>query len=160
MSPSNKLTGKRTWHWPLPPAGKRMRWVGLGLLAVVVLAFITSFFVDEPLRRYVERRMNESLDGYTVSIRRLSFHPIGASLTLYDVVFVQNAHPDPPVIAIPRLDASTQWREVIRLKAVANFRLQSPSLYVHLTQLREEAKKDTPVAERAGGRRPSRPSTR
>ena len=148
MSTSNKVTGKRAWHWPRPLTGKPMRWVGLSLLAVVVLAFIASFFIDEPLRRYVERRMNESLDGYTVKIQKLSFHPIGASLTLSDVIFTQNAHPDPPVIHIPKLAASTQWREVIRLKAVADFRLDNPKLYVNLKQLSEEAKKETPVTQR------------
>jgi hypothetical protein len=118
------------------------------LLAVVVLAIVASFFVDEPLRRYVERRMNEQLEGYTVSIGKLSFHPIGASVSLYDAVFVQDAHPDPPVLHIPKLDASTQWREIIRLRAVANFQLVEPKLYVNPRQLREEAKKDKPVTDR------------
>jgi hypothetical protein len=148
MAISHGFVGKRAPHWPLPQVGKRTRWVLLILLAVVVLAVIASFFIDEPLRRYVERRMNESLDGYTVSIRRLSFHPIGASLTLHDVIFVQDKHPDPPVIHIPKLAASTQWREVIRLKAVADFRLDEPKLYVNPKQLQEEAKKDKPLTER------------
>jgi hypothetical protein len=148
MSISPGLVEKGPWHWPPPRAAKRIGWVVLILLAVVVLAVIASFFIDEPLRRYVERRMNESLDGYTVSIRQLSFHPIGASLTLSDVTFIQDKHPDPPVLHIPKLAASTQWREVIRLKAVADFRLDAPKLYVHLKQLREEAKKDTPVTQR------------
>ncbi len=148
MAISHGFVGKRAPHWPLPHVGKRTAWVLLILLAVVVLAVIASFFIDEPLRRYVERRMNESLDGYTVSIQRLTFHPIGASLTLYDVIFVQDKHPDPPVLHIPKLDASTQWREVIRLKAVADFRLDDPKLYVNPKQLQEEAKKDEPITER------------
>lgn len=148
MAISHGFVGSRPPQWPLSPVGRRIGWVVLILLAVVVLAVIASFFIDEPLRRYVERRMNESLDGYTVSIRQLSFHPIGASLTLSDVTFIQDKHPDPPVIHIPKLHASTQWREVIRLKAVADFRLDDPKLYLHLTQLREEAKKDTPVTQR------------
>jgi hypothetical protein len=145
---SQRLFGKGASHGPLPRLGKRTGWAVLILLAVVAVAVVASFFIDEPLRRYVERRMNESLDGYTVSIRQLSFHPIGASLTLSDLIFIQDRHPDPPVIHIPKLHASTQWREVIRLKAVADFRLDDPKLYVHLKQLREEAKKDTPVAQR------------
>ncbi len=151
MAIPHGLIGRTGPRWTPPHIGRRTSWLLASLVVLLALVAIGSFFVDEPLRRYVERRMNESLDGYTVSIRRLSFHPIGASVTLYDAVFVQDAHPDPPVLAIPRLDASTQWREIIRLKAVANFRLQSPSLYVHLAQLREEAKKDTPVGERARG---------
>jgi hypothetical protein len=128
--------------------GRRTKIALIAVATLIALIFVASFFIDEPLRRYVERRMNESLDGYSVTIRRLSFHPIGASVTLYDAVFVQDAYPDPPVLHIPRLDASTQWREVIRLRAVANFRLEDPKLYAHLKQLREEVKKDTPVTER------------
>ena len=148
MGISHGFLGKYLPPWPLPRLGKRTRWVALILLAVVVLTVIASFFIDEPLRRYVERRMNESLDGYTVTIRRLSFHPIGASLTLSDVVFVQDKHPDPPVMQIPKLHASTQWREVIRLQAVADFRLDGPKLYVNPKQLQEEAKKDKPITDR------------
>jgi hypothetical protein len=148
MAISQGLIGRSGPHWKLPHIGRRTSWLLATLVALIALIVIGSFFVDEPLRRYVERRMNESLDGYTVSIRRLSFHPIGASLTLYDVVFVQRAHPDPPVLFIYRLEASTQWREVIRLRAVANFRLQWPELWLNLKQLREEAKKDTSVSDR------------
>ena len=151
MAISQGLIGSRGSSWKPPHIGRHTSWLLATLIALIALVVIGSFFVDEPLRRYVERRMNESLDGYTVSIRRLSFHPVGASVTLHDVVFVQDAHPDPPVLAIARLDASTHWREVIRLKAVANFRLESPKLYAHIKQLREEARKDTPVGERARG---------
>jgi hypothetical protein len=151
MAISQGLIGSTGKRWKLPHIGRRTSRLLATLVALIALVVIGSFFVDEPLRRYVERRMNESLDGYTVSIRQLSFHPIGASVTLYDAVFFQDAYPDPPVLAIPRLDASTQWREVIRLKAVATFRLESPKLYVHLKQLREEVKKDKPVDERARG---------
>ena len=148
MAISQGLIGSTGRRWRPPHVGRRTSWRLATLVALITLVTIGSFFIDEPLRRYVERRMNESLDGYTVSIRRLSFHPIGASVTLHDLVFVQTAHPDPPVIAIARLDASTQWREVIRLKAVANFRLEAPKLYVHIKQLREEASKETPVDKR------------
>ena len=61
-----------------------------------------------------------------MTVRELSFHPLGASLTLSDVVFVQDKHPDPPVMRIPKLHASTQWREVMRLRVVADFRLDEP----------------------------------
>ncbi|MET0850977.1 MAG: DUF748 domain-containing protein [Candidatus Rokuibacteriota bacterium] len=148
MAIPHGLIGRTGPRWTPPHIGRRTSWLLASLVALIALIVIGAFFVDEPLRRYVERRMNESLDGYTVSIRRLSFHPIGASLTLYDVVFVQSAHPDPPVIFIPRLDASTQWREVIRLRAVANFRLQWPELWLNFKQLREEVKKDTSVSDR------------
>ncbi len=45
--------------------------LGLGLLVVVVV--VASAFVDEPLRAYVEQKMNRSLKGYTCSYRRPGF---------------------------------------------------------------------------------------
>ena len=44
---------------------------------------------------------------------KLSFHPIGLSLTLYDLRFLQQAHPDPPVFYAPRLDASVQCQRPV-----------------------------------------------
>jgi hypothetical protein len=38
--------------------------------------------------------MNQGLKGYNADIRKLSFHPIGLSLTLYDLKFLQEGHPD------------------------------------------------------------------
>ena len=67
----------------------------LSLLVVAALAVTASFFVDEPIRRLLVRQMNRSLKGYTATIRSASFHPIGLSLTLHDLSFTQNAHPDP-----------------------------------------------------------------
>src|SRR5262245_54947060 len=89
------------------PRGRRWpRYAGSALLVVLILAVGASSFIDEPLRRVVVRQMNQHLKGYSADIRRLSFHPIGLSLTLYDLTFVQQAHPDPPVFQAPRLDAS------------------------------------------------------
>ncbi|HET9315413.1 MAG TPA: DUF748 domain-containing protein, partial [Vicinamibacteria bacterium] len=124
------------------------RW-SLVALAVAVLAVIAiSYALDEPLRRYVERRMNASLDGYRVAIARLDFHPIGLSITLDDLVFVQEARPDPPILHIPRLDASVQWRSIALGRLVANFTLTRPVLYADITHLRREAADPKKVTER------------
>src|SRR5262245_7210995 len=101
-----------------------LRYGGTAFLVVVVLAVVGSFFVDEPLRRVVVRQMNQQLKGYTADIRKLSFHPIGLSLTLYDLRFLQQAHPDPPVFHTPRLDASVEWKALLRGRLVANFTLR------------------------------------
>ena len=132
---------------PLRSGRRWLRRAGIALLALVVLAFVASFFIDEPLRRVVVRQMNQQLKGYSADIRKLSFHPIGLSLTLYDLKFVQQAHPDPPVFHAPRLDASVQWKALLRGRLVANFALAQPALYVNLQQLRAEAKDPTPVKE-------------
>jgi hypothetical protein len=85
-----------------------LRRAGVVVLALLLIVFIASFFIDEPLRRAVVRQMNQQLKGYSADIRQLRFHPIGLSLTLYDLKFVQQAHPDPPVFHAPRLDASVE----------------------------------------------------
>ena len=60
---------RRWWIW------------GAGAVAlVVVAAVVASFFVDEPLRRSLERQLNARLQGYTVRIGALDFHPLGFSI--------------------------------------------------------------------------------
>jgi hypothetical protein len=128
-----------------------LRYVGIALLIVVTLAVAGSFFIDEPLRRVVVRQMvrqmNRQLKGYSAEIRQLSFHPVGLSLTLYDLTFLQEAHPEPPVFHAPQLDASVQWKALLRGRLVANFALKEPALYVNLQQLRAEAADPTPVKD-------------
>ena len=140
-----RFPGRR---WRLRPPGRRGRIV-LGVVGVLLaLIVIGSFLVDEPLRRLIERQMNERMDGYTVRIERLSFHPIGLSVTLFGLTFSQNASPDPPVLDIARLDASVEWKALIRAKLVANFRVDQPKLHVHLEQLRAEAADPKPVTDK------------
>jgi hypothetical protein len=138
----------RRWKLPkLPHLGRRSRWILGGLAILVALVVIASFFVDEPLRRYVEGQMNQHLKGYTAHIDRLSFHPIGASLTLRNLVMIQDAHPDPPVLLIERLEASVQWKALIFGRVMANFRIERPKLYADSAHVEREAKDPTPLEE-------------
>ena len=128
--------------------GRRTRITLLIVGIVLALIIIGSFFVDEPLRRTIEGQMNERMKGYTVGIQKLSFHPIGLSVTLYGLTFAQDAYPDPPVLDIARLDASVEWKSLLRGKLVANFGIERPKLHVHLAHFREEAKDPTPVKDK------------
>jgi len=112
-----------------------------------VLLVITAFFIDEPLRRLVERQMNERLKGYTATVRKLDFHPIGFAIDLFDVVLIQNANPDPPVMRIERLSANVEWSALIRARLVADFSLVRPVLYVDRDHLEAEKKDPTPVQD-------------
>ncbi len=136
------------------PRGIRLRAPGRrGTITLIVLGVlialivIGSFFIDEPLRRQIESQMNARLKGYRAHIEKLSFHPLGFGVTLYTVTFAQNAHPTPPIMDIARLDASVEWKSLLRGKLVANFRLQRPALHVNLEHLREEAKDPTPLKD-------------
>jgi Domain of Unknown Function (DUF748) len=126
----------------------RAGWTLAILVAVIAVGVLLSFLLDEPLRRYVEGKMNAQLTGYRVSIGALSFHPVGLSLTLTDLVFVQEANPDPPVAHIARLDASVQWKALLSARLVANFALERPKLHVNLPQLRKEAADPQPVTDK------------
>ncbi|MGE5345450.1 MAG: DUF748 domain-containing protein [Acidithiobacillales bacterium] len=125
-----------------------LRRLGASLLIFLALLLGASFYLDELLRRTIERGMNESLKGYTVSLPRVQFQPIGLSITLYDVTILQNAHPQPPVVRIPRLHASVQWQELLTGHLVADFLFERPELHLNLPQLRTEIREETPLRER------------
>src|SRR5258706_9287692 len=120
-----------------------------GVLAgVILLLFIASFFVDEPMRRSMEKNINQRLTGYTVRLPRLHFQLLGLSVTLYDLTISQQANPDPPVAVIPRLHASVQWRELFTGHIVSDFRFDQPRIRVNRPQLHKEASDATPIKER------------
>ncbi len=118
------------------------------LLGILVLIAIASLFVDEPMRRAMEKNINQRLTGYTAHIQDLDFHLIGLSVTLHDVSIRQNAHPEPPVALLPRLHASVQWSELLKLKLVSDFQFDQPQIYVNLPQLRKEASDEVPLHKR------------
>jgi hypothetical protein len=118
-------------------------------LSVVAVTLVgLDHFLDEPLRRQTERRLNERLRGYTVTLRALDFHVVGGSLDLRDLTVVQNLNPDPPVARIPRLSASIQWRELVGGTVVADFLIDRPVLHINRRQLKSEADDRVPIQTR------------
>jgi hypothetical protein len=119
------------------------------VVAFLVLAAVAaSFFIDEPLRRYVERQVNARLQGYTVRIGALDVHPLSFSVDVTDVSLTQDAHPDPPVVRIPALSAGVQWRALLSGTIVADVGVERPALHLNFTQLAHEARDEVPVQER------------
>src|SRR5262249_45304015 len=91
---------------PGPRSGVRFRhpWlVGIVALRVVrgVAAQVVIARIDEPLRRYLEKKVNASLVGYTVSVGALDLQILGLAVELKDVTLVQNARPSPPMMYLP-----------------------------------------------------------
>src|ERR1043166_9627152 len=117
--------------------------VGLVLIAVVL-----DVAIDAPLRGYLERKMNSTLDGYTVHVGKANFHIVGLSLTLTDCVVRQNAHPDPPVMVIPKLSASVQWKALLSARLVADFGFTDPVVHINTVQLAEASRDAVPVDQR------------
>ena len=129
--------GRRRWKWLVIP---------MMVLAVALVGL--DVLLDEPLRRQMERRLNERLQGYTVSLRALDFHVVGGSLDLLDLVVVQQANPEPPVASIPRFSASIQWRELLRGHVVADFLVDRPVIHINRQQLNTEVADRVPVETR------------
>ncbi len=127
---------------------KKWYWL-IGIITLfALLLVIVGFFIDEPLRRYMEREANRNLEGYTIRIGALDFHPIGLSLDLREVVISQNANPTPPMASIKKLTTSLQWREIITGDIVADWRIEHPVVYLNFKQAKKETKDETPVKER------------
>jgi len=129
-------------------SSKPLLWGLAMLLSLVLILVIASFFIDEPLRRITENKMNQSLKGYSVRLPELHLNLIGLSITLKGLTVTQKAHPEPPVARFPYLKASVHWREILSGKLVAEMRLDEPKLHINLKQLRTEAADKTPVKER------------
>jgi hypothetical protein len=124
------------------------RWSAMGLVAVAVLAVALATFVDEPLRRSMERELNRRLVGYSVTLRGLDFHPLGFSLDLEDLVVVQDANPDPPVLKIPSLSVSVEWKAILFGRLVANVTTDRPTLYFNRAHFQSEVADDVPIEKR------------
>jgi hypothetical protein len=126
---------------------RAVRW-GLGVpVALALLLYLASLFLDEPLRAMMERRMNSHLVGYSVRLPGLHLNPIGLALTLKGLTVLQQAHPEPPIVRFPVLKASILWSEVFSGKLVAVFQLDSPSVNINLQQLHSEAASKVPLKE-------------
>jgi hypothetical protein len=130
------------------PASRALRW-GLGIpLILALVLFIASFFLDEPLRRTMEKKINRDLKGYAVQLPGLHVHLIGLSLTLKGLTVRQQAHPEPPVAKFPVLEASIHWRALLSGRLVGEMELDRPKLNINLLQLRNEAASEVKMQER------------
>jgi hypothetical protein len=129
---------------------KRKRWLWItGITAAVVaLTWIAALSIDEPVRKYMERKINARLTGYTIAVPKLHIHPWSVSLELLDSTLRQDANPEPPIALFHSLQASLHWKALIHGKFVATITFDRPALYVNLKHLRAEAASDVPLKER------------
>jgi hypothetical protein len=137
-----------------PPGGahrplfRKALW-GAGILAALLLVlFVVSYFLDEPLRESMERRINAPLKGYSVRLPGLHLQLVGMSLTLKGMTVIQQANPDPPIARFPVLRFGIHWAEILRGKVVAEVDLVQPDIQIDLRQYRTEAASAVPIMER------------
>jgi hypothetical protein len=125
-----------------------VRW-GAGIpIALILVLFFASVFLDEPLRSSMEKKMNQDLKGYSVRLPGLHCRLIDLSLILKGMTVIQQAHPETAVVTFPVLKASIHWREIFSGKLVAEFALDRPNININLQQLHSEAASTVPLKER------------
>jgi hypothetical protein len=145
--PPRKQTPARQLRRAARALPRALLWLVVAFVGLAVLVIIASFFVDEPMRRSMEKKINNRLTGYSVQIPRLHFSLFTLSVTLSDVNIYQQAHPDPPVAFLPRLRASVQWGELLSGHIVSDFLFDKPRIHINLPQLRKEAADPTPMKD-------------
>ena len=126
---------------------KWIRWGGGGLAALLLFLFVASYFLDEPLRRSMEKRINAPLKGYSVRLQGAHFQLVGLSLTLKGLTIVQLANPDPPIARFPEIEFNIHWRAILRGKVVGEVELDRPEVRIDLRQYRAEAASPVPIKE-------------
>ena len=127
---------------------KTLWWLTGIAAAFALIIAMAVMFIDEPLRAYVEQEVNKRVQGYTLRIGVLDFHPIGFSLDLEDVTVVQNEYPDPPVAHIAKWTASVHWRDVLTGNLDSDHTVDRPTLHLTRSQLKKELEDDVAVKER------------
>ena len=130
-----------------PRSQRGLLWTLLIASLALLVLFVASHF-DEYLRRTLEAKINQRLKGYTVTLGHAHLSPLGLSLTLGQLVIRQQANPQPPVAALPRLTASVEWREILRGHLVADAVFESPRVHLNLEQLRQEDRDKVEVQDR------------
>ncbi|MGZ8422185.1 MAG: DUF748 domain-containing protein, partial [Nitrospira sp.] len=126
----------------------RLKMTGVVLAVMFVFLILAFAFIDEPLRVYAERRANQALDGYHLTIGSLDFHPIGLSVDLENVVLAQEKRPGQPLANIGQWTASIHWRELLTGNVVSDHRIERPVVHFTRTQAAEEVRDERDVKER------------
>lgn len=117
----------------------RRHWKLLSFLAVlIVLALSLDYLIDEPIRRYLVREANQRVKGYKVEIPRVDFRPWLLSGEIFDVRFIQEAHPEPPVADVGRISLDLDWTALFGGRVVGDSVIDRPRLHIDTAQLREE----------------------
>lgn len=129
-----------------------LRWASLVVVvlgfAVFVAAILGASWIEEPLRSWFVREINEPLDGYSLTLGGMDVHPSTLSVTLEELSVFQDALPERPIVAIPRIDGSLDWRALLSGALVVSVRVDRPVIHIDLKQLREEAGDPDPLSER------------
>ncbi|MEP6600628.1 MAG: hypothetical protein ABJB49_02310, partial [Nitrospirota bacterium] len=108
---------------------KFLTWFAIGIVVILLAAAVALYFIDEPLRAFIERQLNTRVEGYHFTIGKAHLYP-NLSLLLEDAVIVQTTHPDPPVARIPKWHLGIQWRHIFNGVLVSDYLIDHPTLHI------------------------------
>ena len=112
--------------------------VGIPVALVLLILFVASYLIDGPLRRITEEKINRNLKGYSVRLPKVHFQLLTLTATVEGLTLRQDAHPDPPIITIPMVKTTIQWRAILSGRLVAEALLDQPKININLQQLQNE----------------------
>lgn len=119
-------------------------WRRTGRIVVIVLGVLLFILIlldvalDKPLGTWAVKRINNALVGYHATVGRVNLQLLALAMVLEDAKVYQDAHPDPPVLDIPRLRMSVYWRDLLHGRLVADATFDRPTIHANLVQLQEE----------------------
>lgn len=122
--------------------------LGVAAAVLVLAVFVASFFLDGPLRRALESRMNQHLKGYQVTLGHAHLQLLDLRLTLRDLTIRQTANPEPPVAIMPHVRMGIESSQLLSGHLVGDIRLDRPRLHLDLPQLRREAADQVKLRDR------------
>jgi hypothetical protein len=124
------------------PSLPRWFWWAAAPLSLLFVIAVALSFIDEPLRVYAEREINQRLPAYIVRIGALDLHPLTLSLDLEDMIVRQKDNPDPPLAAVTKTHGSLQWSALLSGRIVTDLSIEHP--VIHFT--RPQAAKELEVS--------------
>lgn len=145
---SHRATDPELEHRPVSRGSRVGRWILGILVALAVIVYVASFFLDSIVRQRVLKEMNANLIGYHTTLRRAHVQLLGGSLYLSDLVVHQDKHPQPPVADVRQMAFHIQWREIFTGHVVADVLLTHPHVHINLLQLRAEKADPVPLSQK------------
>lgn len=127
--------------------GKFFAWLAIGLAVLLLIAWGTFFYFQEPIRVFIEQQLNAHVQGYRFVIGKAHLYP-NLSLELENAVMTQTAHPEPPVADIPKWHFSIQWRHIFSGVLVSDYLIERPTLHITLPQAQKEVQDKVPIHEK------------
>jgi hypothetical protein len=124
-----------------------LKWVGLTFFVLLLLAGVVLLVVNRGLASFIERQLNEHVEGYRFTVGQATLSP-NLSLEIRQLTMIQIDQPDPPVAEIPRWNLSIQWSQIVAGVLVSDYLISRPTLHITLPQATTELHQGVPIHEK------------